>query len=77
MPLAFAAAATRFGFGYEDSGFVNFVAASLVTFGVSALSWHLFERLINGLERHFRYERASDVLPEEPVLTPLAPAITW
>ena len=76
VPLAFAAVATHFGFGYEDSGFVNFVAASLVTFGLAALSWHLFERPINGLKRHFRYERPSEVLSEEPAMTQPAPAIT-
>ena len=73
VPLALAAVATHFGFGYKDSGFLNFVAASLVTFGVAALSWHLFERPINGLKRHFRYERQSDGASEEPVITPPAP----
>jgi peptidoglycan/LPS O-acetylase OafA/YrhL len=76
VPLAFAAAATHFGVGYENSGFVNFIATSLVTFGVAALSWHLFERPINGLKRHFRYESTSGVLPEEPVIAPAAQGIT-
>lgn len=75
VPLAFAAAATHFGVGYENSGFVNFIATSLVTFGVAALSWHLFERPINGLKRHFRYESSSGVLSEEPVVTPSAQGI--
>ncbi len=70
VPLVFAAAATRLSVGYEDSGFANFIATSVVTIGIAALSWHLFERPINGLKRYFRYERAAEVLPEEPVMAP-------
>ncbi len=70
VPLAFAAAATRLSVGYEDSGFGNFIATSLVTIGIAALSWHLYERPINGLKRYFRYERAVEVFPEEPVMAP-------
>ena len=75
VPLGFAAVATHFAVGYKNSGFVNFIATSLVTFAVAALSWHLFERPVNGLKRHFRYESASSALPEEPAMKPAAEAI--
>jgi peptidoglycan/LPS O-acetylase OafA/YrhL len=68
VPVAFAEAARRLSMHYENSGFLNFVITALVTFGISALSWHAFERPINGLKRHFRYEVAADAVPEEPVL---------
>jgi peptidoglycan/LPS O-acetylase OafA/YrhL len=76
VPLAFTEAAKRSSFDYENSGFVNFIVTSVVTFGVAALSWHLFERPINGLKRHFRYESATDVLREEPVVGPSTQAIS-
>ena len=76
VPLGFDAAATHFGVEYENSGFFNFIATSLVTFGVAALSWHTLERPINGLKRHFRYESAADVPPQEPVLTPSTQVIS-
>jgi peptidoglycan/LPS O-acetylase OafA/YrhL len=69
VPLAFAAAATHVGLMYENSGFGNFIATSLVTFGVASLSWHFFEHPINGLKRHFRYESAEKVPLEESALT--------
>ena len=63
VPLAFTEAARRLSIHYQNSGFINFVVTSVVTFGVAALSWHFFERPINGLKRHFRYEVAADALP--------------
>jgi peptidoglycan/LPS O-acetylase OafA/YrhL len=76
VPLAFAAAATRLGIGYEDSGVGNFIATSLVTFAVAAVSWHVFEAPINGLKRYFRYERTMDVPPAERAIAPSAQAIS-
>jgi peptidoglycan/LPS O-acetylase OafA/YrhL len=78
VPLGFAAVATRLSVGYEDSGFANFVATSLVTIGIAALSWHFFERPINGLKRHFRYESAAEISPDHQSVsaataTPLPP----
>jgi peptidoglycan/LPS O-acetylase OafA/YrhL len=66
VPVAFAYIAARLGRGYTDAGFVNFVATSLVTFAIAALSWELFEGPINGFKRHFRYDAAADT----PVVTP-------
>jgi peptidoglycan/LPS O-acetylase OafA/YrhL len=76
VPLAFAEVARRMGFGYENSGFVNFLVTAIVTFGIAALSWHLFERPINGLKRHFRYEIATPVSPAEPAVAPSTKAIS-
>jgi peptidoglycan/LPS O-acetylase OafA/YrhL len=77
VPVAIAAAATHFGRGYTDAGFPNFVVTSLITFAIAALSWRFFERPINGLKRHFRYESvATDVAPEEPVITPSTQTIS-
>ena len=76
VPVAFAEAARRLNMHYEDRGFVNFIVTAVVTFCVAALSWHLFERPINGLKRHFRYESAADVLPEEPVVPRSTQAIS-
>ncbi len=75
VPVAIAAAATHFGRGYEDAGFPNFVVTSLITVAIAALSWKFFERPINGLKRHFRYDgAATDAVPEKPVLTSSARA---
>jgi peptidoglycan/LPS O-acetylase OafA/YrhL len=76
VPLAFARAAPHLGVTYENSGFVNFITTSLVTFGVAALSWQVFEGPINGLKRHFRYESATDVVPQDPVVTSSTQAIS-
>lgn len=68
VPVAIHAAAVHLGRHYTDSGFPNFVVTSLITFVIAALSWELFERPINGLKRHIRYERvATSLLAEEPV----------
>ena len=76
VPLAFAVAARHMGFGYENSGFLNFVVTAMVTFGIAAVSWHLFERPINGLKRHFRYEIAPSVPPKEPAVARSTQAIS-
>jgi peptidoglycan/LPS O-acetylase OafA/YrhL len=59
VPLAFARVAPHLGRTYHDKGFLNFVVTSVVTFAVASLSWHLFERPINGLKRRFRYDTAT------------------
>jgi peptidoglycan/LPS O-acetylase OafA/YrhL len=76
VPVAFSEAAHRLGYGYKNSGFVNFVVTALVTFAISALSWHLFERPINGLKRHFRYETPGAVPSREPAVSPSTQAIS-
>jgi peptidoglycan/LPS O-acetylase OafA/YrhL len=75
VPLAFERAAEHLNTTYENSGFVNFITTSLVTFCVAALSWQLFERPINGLKRHFRYESSREVPPQDPVTTSSTQAI--
>jgi peptidoglycan/LPS O-acetylase OafA/YrhL len=76
VPVAIAEAARRLNMHYENSGFGNFVVTSLLTFGIAALSWHFFERPINGLKRHFRYERAAAVPAEEPAVAASTQAIS-
>jgi peptidoglycan/LPS O-acetylase OafA/YrhL len=66
VPLAFERIAAHWGRTYENSGFVNFVVTSLVTFVVAAISWHAFERPVNGLKRHFRYTK-PDLVPADAV----------
>jgi peptidoglycan/LPS O-acetylase OafA/YrhL len=63
VPPALSTLARRVGIEYRDTGIVNFVASSLVTLGVAALSWHLFEAPINGLKRHFRDDSGRDGQP--------------
>jgi peptidoglycan/LPS O-acetylase OafA/YrhL len=75
VPLAFAEGARRLSIHYENSGFANFIVTAVVTFGIAALSWRFFERPINGLKRHFRYEVAAAGPPEEPVVAPSTQAI--
>jgi peptidoglycan/LPS O-acetylase OafA/YrhL len=67
VPVVFGAAARKLGVDYQDAGIVNFVASSLATFAVAALSWHFFEGPINGLKRHFPYERHRDAHPVSSV----------
>jgi peptidoglycan/LPS O-acetylase OafA/YrhL len=47
--------AAHFGVGYRPQGILNFLAISAVTLAIAALSWHFFERPINGLKRRFAY----------------------
>lgn len=47
--------AVRFGIDYHPDGILNFLAVSAVTIAMAALSWHFFERPVNGLKRHFVY----------------------
>jgi peptidoglycan/LPS O-acetylase OafA/YrhL len=70
VPPALSTLARRLGIGYQDTGIVTFVTSSLVTVGMAAVSWHLFEAPINGLKRHFRddsgregHATASNVRP--------------
>jgi peptidoglycan/LPS O-acetylase OafA/YrhL len=70
VPVAFAAAATRLGVAYHDYGVPNFVATSLVTFGIAALSWHVLEAPLNGLKRHFRYDVGHTDEAAPPVALP-------
>jgi peptidoglycan/LPS O-acetylase OafA/YrhL len=75
VPLALAAAATRVGFKYPETGFLSFTASSLLTFAVAALSWHFFEAPINRLKRHFPYR--GDVGPSRaPAVVPSRSAQT-
>jgi peptidoglycan/LPS O-acetylase OafA/YrhL len=76
VPVAIAEVARRLNMHYENSGFVNFVATSIITFGIAALSWQFFERPINGLKRHFRYEKAAALPPGEPVVATPTQAIS-
>jgi peptidoglycan/LPS O-acetylase OafA/YrhL len=66
VPLAFERIAAHWRRTYENCAFVNFVVTSLVTFAVAAISWHAFERPVNGLKRHFRYTK-PDVVPADAV----------
>jgi peptidoglycan/LPS O-acetylase OafA/YrhL len=70
VPLAFAPIARHLNVAYEDAGFLNFVATSLATFAIAALSWELFERPINGLKRYFPYESASVGSPAAQAVSP-------
>lgn len=70
VPLVFVRIAPHLGIEYHNSGFPNFVASSLVTVGIAAISWQFFERPINGLKRYFRYESATASPRDEPVLMP-------
>ena len=63
VPVAFGYAAARIGVGYTNAGFVNFVATSLATFALAAVSWRFFEGPVNGLKRHFRYDTVRDAHP--------------
>jgi len=67
--IAFAWIAKHLGVSYSNTGFVNFVATSLATFAVAALSWHFFEAPINRLKRHFPYkpEPVAVVHPAGPI----------
>jgi peptidoglycan/LPS O-acetylase OafA/YrhL len=59
VPIGFAWMAHRLGTEYDVPRFVNFVLVTAVTAGLAALSWHLFERPINGLKRFFPYRDTS------------------
>jgi peptidoglycan/LPS O-acetylase OafA/YrhL len=67
--ILFSWIAKHLGVSYSNTGFVNFVATSLATFAVAALSWHFFEAPINRLKRHFPYkpEPVAVVHPAGPI----------
>ena len=56
VPVALVSVAEHAGMNYTNDGFLNFIGVSLLTFGIAALSWRLFESPINGLKRRFAYE---------------------
>ena len=70
VPIGFAWLAHRLGTEYDVPRLVNFVLVTVVTAGLAALSWHLFERPINGLKRFFPYR---DTPP--PRARPAAPQV--
>jgi peptidoglycan/LPS O-acetylase OafA/YrhL len=41
--------------GLPPHGWLRFLVVGLVTLGVAALSWHLFERPLTGLKRYIPY----------------------
>jgi peptidoglycan/LPS O-acetylase OafA/YrhL len=49
------AAGTAVGLSWRHGAPIYFVAASIVTFVVAALSWHLLEAPINALKDRFAY----------------------
>jgi len=57
IPLLFAVTFKRLGLEYSMNGPFNFALASLTTWMVAALSWHLVEQPINGVKRYFKYHR--------------------
>jgi peptidoglycan/LPS O-acetylase OafA/YrhL len=56
------------GHGFPAPGPARLVVASLATFAVAMVSWHLVERPINQLKHHFPYVRGER--PSAGVLTP-------
>jgi peptidoglycan/LPS O-acetylase OafA/YrhL len=70
VPPTLSTLARRAGIGYPDTGIVPFAISSLVTLGIAALSWHLFEGPINGLKRHFRDDGGRDSHPTASKVPP-------
>lgn len=66
VPPALRAAGAWVGLHYPDRGPFNFVVASLITFGIAALSWEMFEARVNGLKRYFPYNRAAGSAKRRP-----------
>ena len=64
VPLGLAYLVGLVGVAYPKTGFANFVLASAVTFGIAAISWHLFEAPINNLKRLFPYKHRRETAPE-------------
>jgi peptidoglycan/LPS O-acetylase OafA/YrhL len=64
--------AERYRIGYAHHGVLNFLAISVVTLAIAALSWHFFERPINGLKHKFAY-RARTTERGETALSAVAP----
>jgi peptidoglycan/LPS O-acetylase OafA/YrhL len=62
--------AVHFRVNYHPDGILNFLAVSAVTIAIAALSWHFFERPVNGLKRHFAYR---DLRREQPLVPAVAP----
>jgi peptidoglycan/LPS O-acetylase OafA/YrhL len=59
-------AAPHLGIDYHARGALSFVVITTLTIGVASLSWHFFERPINGLKGRFSYRdrrRQADPVP--------------
>jgi peptidoglycan/LPS O-acetylase OafA/YrhL len=55
MPWVLTKVFRQVGWAFPGPGPWRFVLASLATVLVAMASWHLFERPINNLKRHFPY----------------------
>jgi peptidoglycan/LPS O-acetylase OafA/YrhL len=55
MPWLLGGIARRLGIGFPQPGWTRFALAGAATLAVAVISWHLFERPINDLKRHFPY----------------------
>lgn len=68
MPLVLIPIFRYFGLTLEVPGLLNFILTTLLTIGISSLSWHFFELPINNLKRYFQYKPKSSVSAPEPDL---------
>jgi peptidoglycan/LPS O-acetylase OafA/YrhL len=63
VPVGLGTVARHLGMRYANSGFLNFLVSSVLTFGIASLSWHAFEAPINRLKLKFGYTSATRAAP--------------
>ncbi len=54
----------RLGLAMPETAWARFLLISTVAIGIAMLSWHLIEKPLNGLKRHFPYGRRSLPAPQ-------------
>jgi peptidoglycan/LPS O-acetylase OafA/YrhL len=63
VPPATDSIAGRFGIALPTGMWGRFLAYTALTLVVAAISWYIVERPINGLKRHFEYDRPDEMPP--------------